>query len=101
MQLLVRRTPRPERELLDAVAAERDMSVAVHESGDRARAATVHLNDVAGEARKIPHPPDRCDAAVLAEDVRVLDDVDVAERLSVQRRGRPRGRRDLREIANE
>ena len=49
VELLVRRSRAPERELLDAVAGEARVRVAVDEPGDRRQSAPVDLLDVAGE----------------------------------------------------
>ena len=45
--------------------------------------------------------PTAVDPPALAEDVRVLDHVDLAERAPAQRRAVPAGGRDLREVADE
>ena len=54
--------------------------------GIAAQAAAVELLDVAVERAEVAHPPGRLDPAVLAEDVRVLDHVDLAERGAAKRR---------------
>jgi hypothetical protein len=46
VQLLVARPDRPERELVDAVAAERRVRVAVDEPRERAQPAAVEVDDV-------------------------------------------------------
>ena len=79
MQLLVRRAARAQRELLDPVAAEGDVGVAVDEAGDRAAAPSVHLDDVAVERLQVAHTADGRDRVVLTQDVRVPDHVDLAE----------------------
>ena len=79
VQLLVRRAARAQRELLDPVAAEGDVGVAVDEAGDRAAAPSVHLDDVAVERLQVAHTADGRDRVVLTQDVRVPDHVDLAE----------------------
>ena len=101
MQLLVARTGGAQRELLDAVAREARVRVAVDEAGDRAVAAPVELDDVAVERGQIPHPPDRRDHAVLAEHVRVVEPVDVRERASTERRVATGRRDELLEVADQ
>ena len=64
--------------------------MAVDEAGDRAEAAPVELLDVAVERPEVAHPADGRDPAVLAEDVGVLDDVDLAERRAAERALPPR-----------
>ena len=77
------------------------MRVAVDEAGDRALPAAVDFRHVAIERREVAHPPHRGDRAALAEDVRVLDDVDAAEVRAAQRRVQSRRRRQLGQIADE
>ena len=101
VQLLVRRPGGAQRELLDAVAGEARVRVAVDEARDRREPATVDLLDVVIEARQVAHRSRRRDATVLAQHVRVSDDVDLAQRVAAKRRGAPRRRRDLREVADE
>ncbi len=101
MQLLVARARSAERELLDTVAAERRVRVAVDEPGNRAQSASVELLHVAVERRQVAHATDGLDRAARAEHVRVLEHVDVAERRSAQRCLASRGRRELSEIADE
>ena len=79
MQLLVARATRTERELVDAVAAESRVRMAVDETGDRAPPAAVELDDIALEPREVAHPPHRFDRVAGAEHVRVLEDLDRAE----------------------
>ena len=67
----------------------------------RREAAAVDLLDVAVERAEVAHEPGRRDPAVLAEDVRVLDHVDVAESAAAKRRGRSRGGGELGEVADE
>ena len=101
VQLLVARAGRAERELLDAVAPEARVRVAVDEPGDRAEAAPVELDDVAVERGRSRHPADGDDRVAVAEDVRVVEPLDVAER--APRSGAPRAgrRRQLLEVADE
>ena len=101
MQLLVARAAGAEGELLDAVAAESRVRVAVDEARDRAEAAPIDLDDVAVERRQVAHAADGGDRVVLAEDERVLEDVDLAERSPAKRRTAAGRRRDLREVADE
>ena len=79
VQLLVARAAGAERELVDAVAAERRMRVAVDEPGNRAEPGAVELLDLAVDRLEVAHPPDRGDRLAAAEDVRVLDHVDRAQ----------------------
>jgi hypothetical protein len=51
--------------------------VAVDETRDSARSTAVHFLDVAVECRQVSHPPDSLDLAVSAEDVRVLEHLDL------------------------
>ena len=90
-----------QRELLDAVAREARVRVAVDEARDRAEAAPVELLDVAVERAEVAHPPGRRDPPVLAEDVGVLDDLDLAERRAAERCSRARRGGELREVADE
>ena len=101
MQLLVARAAGAQRELLDAVAAERRVRVAVDEPRDRAQPAPVDLDDVAVERRQVAHAPHRLDRVAGAEDVRVLEHLDVAERGAAQRRLTAGRRRQLRQVADE
>ena len=101
VELLVRHARRAQRELVDAVAREARVRVAVDETRNRAEAPPVDLLHVAVERPEVAHRPDRRDQAVLAEDVAVVDPVDVGERAPAQRR-RASGRRgDLGEVADE
>ena len=79
VQLLVARAAGAQRELADAVAAERRMRVAVDEPRHGAEPGAVELLDLAVERREVAHPPDRLDRLAVAEDVRVLDHVDRAQ----------------------
>ena len=101
VELLVARPARAERELVHAVAAEARVRVAIDEAGDRAPPAAVDFHHVAVERRELTHPPHCGDRSALAEDVRVLDDVDAAEVRAAQRRVRSSRRRQLGQIADE
>ena len=69
--------------------------------GTAHRPAAVELLDVAVERGEVAHPPDGGDRAVLAEDVRVLEHVHLAERGAAQGCAASRGRRELGEVADE
>jgi hypothetical protein len=101
VELLVARPGGTQRELLDAIAAKACMRVTVDQPGDRGQAPPVQHVDVAAELRELSHLPDRGDQAVLAEHERVLQNVDVPKGPSAQRRMRARGRRELRDVADE
>ena len=101
VQLLVARARGAERELVDTVAAERRVRVAVDEAGNRAQAATVQLTDVAVERRQVAHAADGLDRVARAEDVRVLDQLDLAERRLAQGCVDPGRRGHLHEVADE
>ena len=102
MELLVARAAGAERELADAVAAERRMRVAVDEPGHGAEPGAVELLDLAVERLEVAHPPDRGDRLAAAEDVGVLDHVDRTQVGAARRLPRARrGRRDLGEVAEE
>ena len=101
VQLFVARAAGAQRELIDAVAAERRMRVAVDEARDRAQPAAVDLDDVAVEPRQVPHAPHGLDRVAGAEHVRVLEHLDFAECGPPQRRLAARRRRELREVADE
>jgi hypothetical protein len=75
--------------------------VAVDEPRDRGEATTVEHLDLLPERAEVTHPADRLDRPVVHEDIRILDDVHLAERRSSEWRGRARGRRDLREVSDE
>ena len=102
VELLVARAARAQRELVDAVAGEAGVRVAVDEPRDGAEPAAVDLLDLAVEPRpQLAHRTDGGDSPVLAEDVRVLDDLDPAERVAAKRRLAAGGRRELCEVADE
>ena len=86
---------------MSPVAREARMRVAVDEARERAEPAPVELLDVAVQGAELAHPPHLGDAAVLAQDVAALDDVDAAEIDSPQRRARARRGHDLLEVADE
>ena len=76
--------------------------MAVDEPRDRAEPAAVDLLDVAVEpSGELAHAARRPRSSALAEDERVLDDVDLAERRAAQGRLVPRRRHELREVADE
>ena len=102
VQLLVARARGSERELLDAVAGEAHVRVAVDQARDRAPPAPVELLDFAARIHELAHASYRLDAAVEAEDIGVLDHVHVAERRTAQRRSvRYLRRGDLGEVADQ
>ena len=101
VQLLVARTRGPERELLDSVADERGMRVAVDEAGDRAQPASVELDDVVADLGHVGHAPDRGDAVVRTEDERVVEPIEIGERAATEGRVPPRRRDDLAEVADQ
>ena len=94
VQLLVARAGRAERELVHPISAERRMGVAVDEPRDRAQAAGVDLLDLALEGAERAHPSDRLDLGAAAEDVGVVDPVEIARARcrAAARRGRPGSR---------
>jgi hypothetical protein len=53
--------------------------VAVHEPWDRAEPAAVDLLDVSVERSEVPHATDVGDSPTVAEDERLLEDVDLAQ----------------------
>ena len=101
MQLLVRRARGAERELLDPVARKARVRVAIDEAGNRAASPTVDFDDVAVDRLEIAHSPDRHDLRPVAEDERVLDDRDLAEQRSAQRRCVAGRRHELADVADE
>ena len=101
VQLLVRRAGRAQRELLDPVAAERGMRVTVDEARHGAEPAAVELLDLVRQGRQVAHPADRLDAPGAAEQIRVVDHVDVGERTPTQRQDALHRGRELREPANQ
>ena len=101
MQLLVGRATGAERELLDTVAGEACVRVAVDEPRQGAEAAAVELLGVADAAVEVAHPPHRLDAPAAAEDIRILGHLDAAEVATAQRRALAGRRHHLREVPDE
>jgi hypothetical protein len=101
VELLVRGAGRALGELLDPVTREARVRVAIDESGDRAQPTAVQLDDVAAERAEILHAADTGNATLLAEDVRIFDDLDLPERLAAQGRLPPGGCCELRQVAHE
>jgi hypothetical protein len=101
VQLLVRRAGRTERELLDTVAREARVRVAVDEAGDRAATAPVDLDDVAVQRSEVGHAAHGDDVLVVAEDERMLEDVDRREVGASQRRGPTCRSDELLEVADQ
>ena len=101
MQLLIRGAGRAQRELFDAVAAERRVRMAVDESRNRAEAAAVDLLHIAVERRQVAHAAGCRDQPVLAEHVGVLDDRDRPEPGPARGRAARRRRRELLEVAHQ
>ncbi len=91
MQFLVARAGRAARELLDAVAAERRVRVAVDEARDGAQAAAVELFDVTIERGQVRHRAHSLDRLAVAEHVRPLDELPLAQAGSTQRCGTASG----------
>ena len=102
-ELLVGRADGAESELLDAVARERRMRVAVDEAGNRRQARAVELLDVgAVHGREVAHRTHCSDRAVrVDEHVATLDDLDLAERRAPQRTFLSTMGDDLREVADQ
>src|SRR5439155_677264 len=101
VQLLVGRACRAQSELVDAVAGEAGVRVAVDEAGKGAKPTAVELFDVAVEGREVAHAADSGDPAVLTENVRLLEDIHLAERRAAKRSSGSGGRRELREVADQ
>ena len=80
VELLVARAACAKRKLLDAVAAERRMRVAVDETGDRAKPAGVDVLDLAVDQPELAHGTDGLDRGSVAEHVAVLDQVELRQR---------------------
>ena len=80
MQLLVARPGCAERELLDAVAQEARVRMAVDQAGNCAQPAAVDLHDVAVEWWQLAHPADGGHRRALAEDECVFEQVHVGQR---------------------
>jgi hypothetical protein len=100
VQLLVRRARGAQRELLDTVAGEARVRVAVDEPRDRTEAAAVQLVDVTVERRQIPHAAYGRDATLLTEHERVLEQDRLAQGSPSQRRRRARRRGELLQVAD-
>ena len=77
------------------------MRVAVDEPRDRRQAAAVHLEHVVRDVFEVGHPPACDNRAVLAEQERILDDLDFAELLAAQRCLPAGGRRELCQVSDE
>ncbi len=101
VKLLVARAPGAQRELLDAVAAEGHVRVAVDEAGDRAAPAAVELLDIASDRLELTHSSDGDDRLAFAQHVGVLEHFDVAEGTTAAGRAPGSRRRELREVADE
>ncbi len=101
MELLIGRAACAQRELLDAVAREARVRVAVDEARNRASPSAVDLVDLAVQRSEVAHRPDRDDAPVVSEHEGVLDHRHLAERGAAQRSTAPCRRCELREIADE
>ena len=101
VQLLVARPAGAERELLDAIAAERGVGVTVDEARDRTEPAAVELDDLAVQGGQLAHPTRRLDRVAAAQHVRVLQQLDLPECRTAQRRVTAGRSRELREIADE
>src|SRR5919201_5785718 len=101
VQVLVARAARAQRELLDPIAAEARVRVAVDQSRHRAETAAVELLDVVVERVEVSHATDAGDDALLAEDVRVLEDVDAPECCAAQGRVAPGRSRQLHEVTDQ
>ncbi len=101
MQRLVARAARAQVELPRTIAREAEMRMAVDKPWDRAEPPPVHFLHVAVQRAEVAHAADLGDAAVLTEDERILEDVDLAERRAPQGRVRSCRRRDLAQVAHE
>ena len=82
VELLVGGAGRSQRELLDPVAGEARVRMAVDEPGNRREAPAVELDDVGAERPQVAHAPDRADPAVFAEHVCVVGHRDVPQRVT-------------------
>src|SRR5207244_12703417 len=92
---------RPEDERANAIAGEACVRVTAHEPGDRAQPTPVELLDVTVDRGQVAHAPDGLDRVAVAEDVCVLEHLDLTERLAPQRSVTAARRRELCEIADE
>jgi hypothetical protein len=102
VQLLVGGSGGTPGELVDTVARETGMRMAVDEPRNGGQAAAVQLVDVPVEPAELVHAPDSSHAAVLAEHVCVHLRVERTHLPgAAQGRFRPRRGHDLREIADQ
>ena len=102
MELLVARSASAQRILLDPITAEARVRVTVDQARHRTPPATVDLDRLlAANALEISHAPHRGNATTLAEDVRVLDHLDLPEGRSTQGSGVSLRRGELGEIPDE
>ena len=105
MELLVGRAGGPQLELVDTVAGEAGVRVAVDQPWNGAETATVELLELrvgsSEPCTKLAHRTERGDSPVLAQDVRVADDLDGRERITPKRRLAAAWRRELREVADK
>ena len=101
VELLVARPTRAKLELARAIPREAHVRVAVHEPWDRAETTAVELLDLSVERSEVLHATDLGDAPAVAEDERILEDVDLAQSRAAQRGVGPRGGDDLRQVAEE
>ncbi len=105
MQLLIGDAGRAQLELVDAVAGETGVRVAVDQPRYGAETATVELLELpVGFSKcriKPAHRAEGGDSPVLAEDVRVAHDLDCPERFAPKRRLAAGRSRELGEVADE
>ena len=101
VQLLIAGAGGAQRELADAISGERRMRVAVDEPWDRGQATAVDLDDITLDRAEVGHPPHRFDRAAMAQDKRVLHDLDRRELWPTQWRFAQPRRGDLREVAHK
>ena len=101
VQFFVRRTCRAQRELVDTIAREARMRVAVDEPWDGAEPAPVELDDVALQAAELAHGADARDEAALAQDERLLDRLDASEVRAAERGALTCRGGELREVADQ
>ncbi len=101
VELLVARTRCPQRELLDAVAREARVGMAVDEARDRAEPAAVELLDLVVEWGEVAHPADGLDPSVRAQHVGGLDHIDEPQLSATQGCAPTRGSGELLEVADQ
>src|SRR5581483_4714111 len=101
VQLLVARPRRAPRELVDPVAGEAGVRMAVDEPRDGGSTPAVELDDLVAERPEVSHPADGCDGVAVAEEVGILDDLDLGQRRASKRSPTTRGRDELRQVADE